>query len=121
MTSKFNWRWAFSTSDQSVTVENRQRVVDAMYGWSSEWTIDTEGMWITRVEDEDGDCVWDCEFNDVDEIDNCFSDHFLQWMDTQFSSGKKKVVVGNATKLPLPGDSPLSSSKGVAPLLFSNL
>lgn len=108
---KINWRHAFDGSGMSMTQENRQRVLNALSDWNSDWHVEHSSLWVTRIEDEDGDYIWDCE-DGTDQLENHFSDGFVDWMDRQFNGGKKKVVIGTATKLPLPVASPPSSSKG---------
>lgn len=118
MTSKFRWMDAFSVSSHArrpTTYEQRELVVQAIYEWNSEWNVDTDNNYICHLEDEDGDTLYDEGWDDEIDVRNCFSRRFVEYMDKEFLTIKKKVVVGNATKLPLPGDSPLSSSKGVAP------
>ena len=111
MTTKFNWRWAFNGSNHGIDANNRQRVVDAIYDWHGDWNVETESLWIMNVEDSDRDCIWNCDDHEIEEIDHRFSHRFIDYMDKKFLS-KQKVVIGKATKLPLPVASPPSSSKG---------
>jgi hypothetical protein len=83
--------------------------------WNSDWNIDYENYYIVRVEDGDGDGIWDSEWDSDSNLEGYFSGRFIEWMDQQFGQRKVKVVVGNHTILPLPGDSPQSSSKGATP------
>lgn len=112
MANKIDWRHAFGGSGWAISPENRQRVLNAIADWNSDWHVEHTSLWITRVEDEDGDRIWDGEEDNPEEVDRYFSYEFKQWMDSKFNGGKKKVVVGKATILPLPVASPPSSSKG---------
>lgn len=113
--AKFNWRDAFNTGDNNfISGAQRRLVVDMIHDWDSDWDVQTEDGLICRVEDSDGDPIWDADWGSGDDLSEHFSDRFIQWMDDHFKSTSKKarVVIGDATKLPLPEDSPLSSSKG---------
>jgi len=101
-----NWRYAFDGSGSSISPDNRQRVLHAIADWNSDWDVSHDAMWITRIEDEDGDTVWDCDHYGYDDIDNCFPQRFLEWMDQHFKLNKKSVVIGKATILPIPDARP---------------
>ena len=110
MTSKINWRHAFYEQGGSLPRNQRDRVVAAVMDWS-DWEVLTEDNYITRIEDENEDGVWDYEWGNSD-FSDYFSERFIRHMDKLFA-GKNTVVIGSATKLPLPVASPSPSSKGV--------
>lgn len=108
MASKFNWRHAFYGMGGNLTTSQLNRVYESVNSWS-DWEVSTSDGYIIRVEDCDGDGIWDYEWEEED-FDRFFSDRFIKYMNTTF--GKPGVVIGKATKLPLPVASPPSSSKG---------
>jgi hypothetical protein len=93
----------------------RQRVINAIYDWNSDWHVETDDYYIQRVEDEDGDCIWDVDWDDDNNPRAHFSNDFRRYMDEKFAGGKKPIFVGKATILPIPGDSPSSLTKGPSP------
>lgn len=114
--NKFNWRGAFDNPEGgNLSQVQRRQVIDRIPMWNSDWHIEYENFYITRVEDGDGDAIWDSEWASESNLEEYFSSRFIEWMDQQFGQLKVKVVVGNSTILPLPGDSPQSSSKGATP------
>lgn len=116
--NKFNWRDAFLLEgSSSLNTHQRRLVVDMIHDWDCDWDVQTREGYICRVEDSDGDPIWDEDWAAHDDLSEHFSDRFIAWMDDHFRDPNKKVrvVVGNSTILPLPGDSPQSSSKGATP------
>lgn len=105
----FDWRGAFENTGIDSTREQRNQVIQAIANWNSDWNIDYHDLYINRVEDEDGDGIWDVDYDDSDDINAYFSSDFLQWMDAKFLGKprkKKSVVIGKSTKLPIPGARP---------------
>lgn len=113
--NKFNWRAAFANAGGEISQQQRRQVIDRIPSWVSDWHIEYENYYIVRVEDGDGDAIWDADWDSDANLEEYFSSRFIEWMDQQFGHRKVKVVVGNSTILPLPGDSPHSSSKGATP------
>lgn len=106
---RFDWRGAFSQVGIDATSAQRGEVCRAIMDWNGDWTYDTDGGYIVRVEDEDGEGIWDIDYDDCEDVDQFFSDEFLEYMDFKFllkRRAKKPVVIGAATKLPLPGSRP---------------
>jgi hypothetical protein len=101
----------------SLTTQQRRMVVNLINDWDCDWNVDTRDGYICRVEDSDGDGIWDEDWGSQDDLSDHFSLRFIEWMDDHIRSPDKKVkvVVGNSTILPLPGDSPQPSSKGATP------
>jgi hypothetical protein len=109
MTTNFDWRGAFDNTGIDCTREQRNQVIQAIADWNSDWEIDNHDLYITRIEDEDGDGIWDADYDDSDDVDQYFSSEFIEWMDTKFMGkkrSKKPVVIGKSTKLPIPGARP---------------
>lgn len=112
--AKIDWRNAFSrVSRQRLSSGDFDRVVDYLRCWDG-WNVMHEDGFITRVEDDDEDGIWDEDWDDPREFPMYFSDRLIKGLNKTFEF-KTPTFVGNATKLPIPGDAPLSSSKGVAP------
>lgn len=109
MTQRFDWRAAFSETGMDSTDEQRRAVRNAIQMWNSDWAWDTHEDYLIRVEDEDGDGIWDEDYDDSHDVDNYFSSDFIAYMDNKFlgkAKPKRPTVIGNATKLPLPGSRP---------------
>lgn len=110
MTNRFDWRGAFhSVADEEMTQPQRLLVIAAMERWNSDWEISESSGYIYCVVDEDGDCIWDEDFDDSDDVDHYFHSEFIQWMDQRFlgkAKPKQPVVIGKSTKLPIPGARP---------------
>jgi hypothetical protein len=111
MTARFQWRYAFHGQPGAILREERRLVCQAIDDWNNDWSYDSDDYLLYRVENEDGDGIWDSDYSDAEDIDNYFSSNFIQYMDLKFlgkARPKKPVFVGNATKLPLPdsGKSP---------------
>lgn len=105
----FDWRGAFDGTGIDITSQQRNQVIEAIANWNSDWEVDNHHMWITRVEDEDGDGIWDCDYDDSSDVEQYFSSDFIRWMDSKFMGKprkKQKVVIGTSTKLPIPGARP---------------
>lgn len=112
----FDWRWAFDP-DMDVSEYHLSLVKDSILNWA-DWSVHTDSNgFIIRVEHDNGDGIWDWDYEDSQEVNEFFSSHFIQYMDKRFKlqAFRPKVVVGKATILPLPGDRPQSSSKGASP------
>jgi len=109
MTTNFNWRGAFSLTRFDASPAQQREVIRALANWNSDWNWDTQEGYLVRVEDENGDGIWDIDYDDCHDVDQFFGSDFLQWMDTRFLSkkrSKKPVVIGKSTKLPIPGARP---------------
>jgi hypothetical protein len=109
MTERFDWRGAFSGVPADASPAQRRAVRQAIMDWNSDWTYDTEDGYIMRLEDEDGDGIWDYDYDNAENIGDYFSSEFIAHMDNKFlgtSKSKKPVVIGKATKLPIPGVRP---------------
>ena len=110
MTTRFDWRGAFiSVSNVSLTQVQRLAVLAAIDQWNIDWEISEENGNIYCIVDEDGDCIWDADYDDADDVDNYLHTDFIQWMDQKFlgkQRPKQPVVIGKSTKLPIPGARP---------------
>jgi hypothetical protein len=111
MSNRFDWRYAFMGLDAALNREQRRLVCQAIDDWNNDWCYDCDDYLIYRVENEDGDGIWDSDYEDSHDINQYFDNSFLQYMDLKFlgkARPKKPVFVGKATKLPLPdsGQSP---------------
>lgn len=117
---EFDWRWAFDPDMDGapfVNERNLELVKDAILDWS-DWTVHTDSNgFIIRVEHDNGDGIWDWDYEDSLNVNEFFMSDFIRYMDKKFKLQpfKPKVVVGKSTILPLPGDRPPSSSKGASP------
>lgn len=108
-TERFNWRGAFENSGVELRPSQREQVYRAIERWNSDWSIDSDGYLIHRIEDEDGDGIWDYDYDDSHDLGCYFDSDFIEWMDTKFlgaKRSKKPVVIGKSTKLPIPGARP---------------
>ena len=109
MQSKFDWRGAFCGTGVDIEPSQRRLVRDAIEAWNSDWQWDTDDGLIIRLEDDNCDGIWDIDYDDSDDVDQYFPSDFIRYMDMKFlgkAGPKKPVVIGNATKLPIPGARP---------------
>lgn len=109
MSDRFDWRGAFSNVPADADPSQRRAVRQAIMDWNSDWTYDSDDGYIMRLEDENGDGIWDVDYDDSENVGDFFSSDFIAYMDNKFLGkprAKKPVVIGNATKLPIPGARP---------------
>lgn len=109
MSDRFDWRGAFYGVPADADPAQRRAARQAIMEWNSDWTYDTDDGYIIRLEDQDGDGIWDADYDDSENVCDYFSNDFITYMDNKFlgkSKPKKPVVIGNATKLPIPGARP---------------
>lgn len=109
MTTRFDWRGAFSGTGVDIERTQRRLVRDAITEWNGDWQWDAEDGYIIRLEDENCDGIWDLDYDDSDDVDAYLPSDFRRWLDMKFlgrASPKKPVVIGTSTKLPLPGARP---------------
>lgn len=109
MQSKFDWRGAFHGTGVDIESTQRRLVRDAIVEWNSEWQWESDDGYIIRLEDENCDGIWDIDYDDSDDVDCYLPSDFIRWMDMKFlgrARPKQQVVIGKATKLPIPGARP---------------
>lgn len=109
--AKIDWRRAFyHERHEPLPLAHFSLVVDHLLNWD-EWDITHLDGFITRIEDADGDGVWDSDWEDPREFSMYFSDRLIRSLNNAFWN-KKPIFVGKAAVLPLPVDSPSSKMKG---------
>ena len=109
MTQRFDWRGAFSNVPVDADPAQRRAVRQAIMEWNSDWTYDTDDGYIMRLENEEGEGIWDVDYDNSYNVGDYFDGDFISYMDNKFLGkprAKKPVVIGNATKLPIPGARP---------------
>ena len=105
-----NWRHVFLGAGPRVPAEFRDHVIDLIYQFNPSWSIDTDDRgYIIEIRNEDDDCLWHEDNDDSELVDIHFSNRFLQWMDEKTGHSKSKLIIGKATKLPIPGARPSHS------------
>lgn len=111
MTVRFNWRGAFYGTNVDIGSAERRLVRQEIADWNGEWQWDTDDGYIIRLEDENCDGIWDLDYDDSDDVDAYLPTDFVRYLDKKFlgTTQKTTLIVGKATKLPLPGAHPSHS------------
>ena len=108
------WEYAFRFTGGSLPSDQRDAVIQAMRDFDH-YSLDFDMGFITHVWDEYDDTVWNYEDRDenwspIDWLRECLGEDLCEHLDYTFSdfnqSRKHKLVIGKATKLPLPGANP---------------
>ena len=114
------WEYAFRFTGGSLGRELHEDVLSQVEALG--YSYDTDEDYIHTVYDEDGDEVWSCEWDrgisnqaTIDSIRHHLPNELLDHLDEEFPRDAEdvrrirkasKLVVGKATKLPLPGSRP---------------